>query len=246
MSAIYNTSMLLIRREWQRLLNEPSRVFGVMLQPLVFLVVFGLGFQKSFHIDNTNYSGFFFPGILGLVVLFSSIYATLTLVEDKKCGFFRLVMVGPAGVKGALIGKVFATFTLGFCQSLLFLPLCFFLPLKHDFKTVVFALAFLIMGSFCFSLIGVLFAWISPSSAAFHALMSVILIPMWLMSGAMFPLPEGFFLGLSYINPMAYLVSGLRTAFLEQGAFLSNLMILAGFSLIFSQVLLALSFRRSE
>lgn len=244
MQAIYNTSVLLCRREWQRLLMEPSRVFGVMLQPLVFLAVFGAGFHQNFLMANTSYIGFFYPGILGLVVLFSSIYATLTLVEDKKCGFFRLVMVGPAGIKGALLGKVLATFSLGFSQSLLFLPLSLFLPVKHDVFTILVALAFLGLGSLCFSLLGVLFAWNCPSASAFHALMSVILIPMWLLSGAMFPLPEGLLTWLSILNPMAYLVTGLRTQFLGDGQFLSNISVLALFSLFFGAMLLAPSYKR--
>lgn len=243
---IFNTSFLLVRREWLRLLMEPSRMLGVLLQPLVFLAVFGAGFNQTFRMDDTNYTAFFFPGILGLVVLFSSIYATLTLVEDKKCGFFKLVMVGPGGVLGALLGKVLATLSLGFSQSLLFLPIAYFLPINHDAKTFLLVIAFLFLGSLCFSLIGVLFAWICPSSSAFHALMSVILIPMWLLSGAMFPLPLGVLSWLSFFNPMSYLVLGLRSQFLEAKPLLGNLMFLGVFSVLFAMVLWFLSKRRPE
>lgn len=242
----FSTWGLLIRREWSRMLMEPSRVFGVLLQPLVFLAVFGLGFHQSFNFGQTSYSSFFYPGILGLVVLFSSIYATLTLVEDKKCGFFRLVLVGPAGVRGAILGKVLATTSLGFCQSLLFLPLSFFLPIKHDFITLTSCTLLLLLGSWCFAMLGVLFAWICPSSSAFHALMSVILIPMWLLSGAMFPLPEGMLSILSFLNPMAYLVNALRSTLLDSLADPFDVLMLALFSLLFLGLLLKASNKPPE
>lgn len=216
---IVDTVRLLVSREWRRLLMEPSRVVGVLAQPLLFLAVFGAGFHDSFRLadGNLSYVGFFFPGILGLVVLFSSIYATLTLVDDKRCGFFRLVLIGPGGVLGAVLGKIIATAALGLAQGLLFLPLICFLPVNRNLGSLAFALVFLGVGSLCFALIGVLFAWLSPSPSAFHALMSIILIPMWLLSGAMFPIVRGFFWWFSYLNPMAYLVSGLRVCLLGVG-----------------------------
>lgn len=214
---IFNTVRLLISREWCRVFMEPSRVVGVLIQPLLFLIVFGVGFHDNFLLrdQKSSYLGFFFPGILGLVVLFSSIYATLTLVEDKKCGFFRLVLCGPGGVLGAVIGKVLATAALGFIQGLLFLPLIAILPITISNGALLWAIVLLALGSLCFSVIGVLFAWLSPSPSAFHALMSVILIPMWLLSGAMFPLSNGILYWLSFLNPMAYLVDALRSSMVD-------------------------------
>lgn len=188
---------------------------GMLLQPLLFLMVFGLGFHQSFRLkghEDLNYAAFFYPGILGLVVLFSSIYATLTLVDDKKCGFFRLMTITPAGLHGALIGKVLATSLLGFVQSLLFLPVMLLLPLDGGTVALGTLMGFLLLGASCCALLGVALAWLSPTPSAFHALMSVLLIPMWLLSGAMFPLDTKLFAWPSLINPMSYLVNGLRGA----------------------------------
>jgi ABC-2 type transport system permease protein len=218
-AVLSNLTLLLVQREWRRVFMEPTRLVGMMLQPLLFLAVFGLGFANSFSLADgrdLSYAAYFFPGILGLVVLFSSIYATLTLVEDKKCGFFRLVLVSPGGVAGAIVGKVVATMSLGLVQSLLFLLLVLVLPLQIGLSHLACICTFLLLGSLCFAIIGVCFAWLSPSSSAFHALMSVILIPMWLISGAMFPLDSKFLAALAYANPMAYLVSGLRAEFVGE------------------------------
>lgn len=232
-------------REWRRLLSEPSRVVGILVQPLLFLLVFGFGFHSTFRLGSSviRYADFFFPGILGLVVLFSSIYATLTLVDDKKCGFFRLVLVGPGGVAGAVIGKVIATFSLGLLQSFLFVPLAAGLGIEITLEVLLKTFLFLALGSLVFSFIGVCFAWLSPSPSAFHALMSVILIPMWLLSGAMFPLDTKALSILGMINPMAYLVAGLRVSLLDlPGSFFENLFGLVIF-LIMSSSLLILAVR---
>lgn len=216
--AVIGGIALMIRREFLRVKMEPSRAVGMLLQPLLFLLVFGLGFDQSFSLKGhefLSYASFFYPGILAMVVLFSSIYATLTLVDDKKCGFFRLMTVSPAGLGGALIGKVLATSMLGFVQSLLFLPLLWVLPLQASLEAIALSLLFLWLGSGCCALLGVALAWISPTSSAFHAVMSIVLIPMWLLSGAMFPLDNKIFSWPSIINPMSYLVEGLRSALIS-------------------------------
>lgn len=210
-----NSLVTVFMREWQRMSTEPSRLAGVFLQPLVFLLIFGLGFHDSFvwKERGVDYTTFFFPGIVGLVVLFSSIYATLTLVEDKRCGFFKLVLIAPGGILGALLGKIVATASLGFAQSLCFFPMLLMLPIKLS-STIIFWMVLLVaIGAITFATLGVLFAWLSPSASAFHALMSVILVPMWLLSGAMFPL-KGMFSWISVVNPMSYLVQGLRGSML--------------------------------
>lgn len=236
---VANTVLLLIVREFQRVMREPSRLLGILIQPLLFLVVFGAGFHESFLWQvsrETSYAVFFYPGILGLVVLFSSIYATLTLVEDKKCGLFRLVTISPGGITGAIIGKVAATALMGFLQSCLFLPLIWILDIRISLWSWPMIIIFLMLGSLSCALLGVLLAWLSPSSAAFHALMSIILIPMWLLSGAMFPMGAWFrFLG--SINPMQYVVSGLREVFLNGEFLIQNGAFLLVFSFLMSVLL---------
>lgn len=201
-----NIIFLLISREWLRLFKEPSRLLGMILQPLLFLLLFGAGFEQI----KVNYLSYFYPGILALVVLFSSIYSTLSLVDDKNTGFFSYVALGPCGLRGAILGKLLATFSVAFLQSILFLVLIFFLDLEKshiNFLRLIFSLA---LGSLVFSTLGVLFALAVSSSSAFHALMSVILMPMWLLSGAMFPLLNSAFCFLLYINPMSFFVSILQ------------------------------------
>jgi ABC-2 type transport system permease protein len=221
---------------------------GMLLQPLVFLCVFGLGFDSSFSLGtdrDLRYGAFFYPGILGLVVLFAAIYATLTLVDDKKCGFFRLIIISEAGLKGALIGKISATTLIAFSQSLLFLPLTFIVFPKLNLKQWLIVLLLLMLASLLCALMGVLFAWLSPSSSVFHALMSIILIPMWLLSGAMFPLDNMFLRTLSIINPMAYIIGALRECLIHNNFNIITMIIIIIFSLLLSILLAFVAQKKS-
>ena len=237
-----NTILVLIFREWRRISMEPSRIIGILLQPLLFLLVFGAGFHHSFFYRNsdTNYITFFFPGILGLVLLFSSIYATITLVDDKKCGFFRLVLLAPAGVLAAISGKIIATWILGFLQSILFLWLILFLPINASLTVLFYSLCILLLSSLMLAILGVLCAYLSPSSSAFHAIMSIILLPMWLLSGAMFPL-DGVLKYLSIINPMFYVVSLLRSNLLSSELLWKNIIFIIIFIFLFTLSLIAIA-----
>jgi ABC-2 type transport system permease protein len=231
---------VLILREYQRIKMEPSRLFGMMLQPLMFWLIFGLGFNNNFSYKSNyidiSYKAYFFPGILALILLFASIYSTLTLVEDKKCGFFKFMLCSPVGIASAIVGKILATALVGFTQSLLFLPFAFFI---FNFTNKMFLLVpLLLLGSLVFSVLGVIFAVISPSSSAFHALMSIILIPMWLLSEAMFPLKNTVLNFILFINPMSYLVKTLRIILLNTDEKLSfNIIVLAIFFILLSFIL---------
>ena|SRR5579871_2169728 len=230
-----NTVNVVVGREWRRLMSEPSRVIGILLQPLLFLLVFGAGLHESFYVTGSDitYIGFLFPGMLALVVLFATIYSTLTLVEDKKCGFFRSVLFGPGGIQAAIIGKIMATASVGLVQGLLFSSLIMFLPVNITLNGIGYLVMSMLVGSVCCSIIGVSFAWILETSAAFHAFMSVVLIPMWLLSGAMFPISRGIFYWLSFLNPMAYLVAGLRASFTPSvSVVLSQMLAIIAFSLV--------------
>lgn len=236
-----NALVISLQREFKRVLYEPSRLLGMLVQPIIFWLIFSTGFAKTFsysYENPVNYEQYFFAGMLGLVVLFASIYSTLTLVDDKQQGFFKYMTCSSLGLFPTLLGKILATSLLGFTQSLLFLP--FALYLFGLTINIVYLLILLLLGSICFAILGVLFAWISPSSSAFHALMSIFLIPMWLLSEAMFPLKDSFLKVILYINPMSYFVDGLRKIFFLKSHNLNSSIIAL---LIFSFLLSTLLFR---
>ncbi|MBH1989094.1 MAG: ABC transporter permease [Myxococcaceae bacterium] len=203
-------------RELLRMKKEPTRLMGVVIQPLLFWLVIGSGFSPSFHvIENADldYLSFFFIGIIAMVLLFASIFSTITLIDDRSSGFMQAVLVAPGTRFALVLGKILGVTSIALIQALLFMAVGLFLKVPMMQADWLLVSIFLFLGGFSMAGLGFVLAWLSTSSAAYHALMSVILIPMWILSGAMFPPSTQWMQWAVLINPIAWLVSGLRAAF---------------------------------
>ena len=208
---------VLFRREWLKIIREPSRAVGIIVQPLVFWFVIGAGFVPSFQMQNAsevNYQTYFFPGVLALVLLFSAIFSMITLIDDRESGFMQAVLVAPCTRSSIVLGKTFGAVSVALLQAALFLPLFPFAGIEYGQVLWGYFFLVLFLGALSFGLLGFLLAWASPSSSTFHALMSVILIPMWILSGAMFPLADTWMAPLSFVNPASWIVEGFQYALL--------------------------------
>jgi ABC-2 type transport system permease protein len=202
-------------REVVRFYRQPGRVVGVIVSPLLFWVVIGAGFGTSLQSSATgtgNYLYYFFPGALIMIVLFTSIFTMMSVIEDRKEGFLLSVLVAPVPRSAIVLGKVLGGTTLSAVQGLVFLA---FAPLVGihlgltDFLLVVLTV-FLV--SFALTALGFTIAWGMDSTQAFHAIINLFLIPLWLLSGALFPLAgaSGWIRMLIRINPLTYGVEALR------------------------------------
>jgi daunorubicin resistance ABC transporter membrane protein len=205
------TMRVLVARDLLRFFRQRSRVMGALVQPLIFWLVIGSGLQGSFKGDYIQY---FYPGIVMLVVLFTSIFTTMSVIEDRHKGFLQAVLVAPASRTALVLGKTGGGVAIAMAQALVFLLLS---PLAgYDVHVVDWPLlaGVLLLTSIGLSSLGFAIAWWLDSTQGYHVVMSVLLIPLWILSGAMFPLSGaarwiGF---LMRINPMAYCVSGIRSA----------------------------------
>src|ERR1700693_5206620 len=204
-------------REIVRFYRQRSRVVGVIASPLLFWLVIGSGFGTSFRAGNgpgqQHYLDYFYPGALIMIVLFTSIFAMMSLIEDRKEGFLLSVMVAPVPRSAIVLGKVLGGTTLSAIQGLIFLAFAPFVGVHLgpiDFLLVVFVV-FLV--SFALTSLGFAIAWPMDSTQAFHAIINLFLIPLWLLSGALFPLSgaSGWIRWLMYANPLTYGVEALRT-----------------------------------
>jgi len=203
-------------REIVRFYRQRSRVVGVIASPLLFWLVIGSGFGTSYRAGNApgqqHYLDYFYPGALIMIVLFTSIFAMMSLIEDRKEGFLLSVMVAPVPRSAIVLGKVLGGTTLAAIQGLIFLA---FAPLVGvhmgfvDFLLVVFVV-FLV--SFALTSLGFAIAWPMDSTQAFHAIINLFLIPLWLLSGALFPLSgaSGWLRLVMRLNPLTYGVEALR------------------------------------
>jgi ABC-2 type transport system permease protein len=203
-------------REIVRFYRQRSRVVGVIASPLLFWLVIGAGFGTSFRAGNApgqqHYLDYFYPGALIMIVLFTSIFAMMSLIEDRKEGFLLSVMVAPVPRSAIVLGKVLGGTTLSAIQGLIFLAFAPFVGVHLgiiDFLLVVFVV-FLV--SFALTSLGFAIAWPMDSTQAFHAIINLFLIPLWLLSGALFPLSgaSGWLRLIMRLNPLTYGVEALR------------------------------------
>ncbi len=212
---------VLWKRDLMRFLRKPSRLVGAFLQPVIFWFMIGSGFASTFKLGNTSlsYEEYFYPGVLMMMVLFASIFGTITVIEDRHEGFLQSILVSPGSRTSLVIGKALGVSSVGLIQGIAFL---LFLPLSNiAFAQVnwLYLLSFLVLSSLALSAFGFALAWWLDSSQAYHAIMSVLLIPGWILSGAMFPINDKSLI-LSYVmkfNPMSYFVEGVRRSFYPSG-----------------------------
>jgi ABC-2 type transport system permease protein len=208
-------ALSLWQREVVRFYRNLSRVVGVIASPLLFWIVIGSGFGTSFRNGGSDqhYLEFFFPGALIMIVLFTSIFAMMSLIEDRKEGFLLSVLVAPVHRSVIVLGKVMGGTTLATLQGLFFLV---FAPLVGvHIGLVQFLLVALDIFLVAFSLtaLGFAIAWPMDSTSGFHAIINLFLIPLWLLSGSMFPLSGAslWIRVLMRVNPLTYGTEVLRT-----------------------------------
>src|SRR5450755_2672201 len=203
-------------REIVRFYRQKSRVVGVLASPLVFWVVIGSGFGTSFRAGSgqgqQNYLDYFYPGALIMIVLFTSIFAMMSLIEDRKEGFLLSVMVAPVPRSAIVLGKVLGGTTLSAIQGLIFLAFAPFVGVRMGFIDFLLVVFVVFLVSFALTSLGFAIAWPMDSTQAFHAIINLFLIPLWLLSGALFPLSgaSGWLRFLIRINPLTYGVEALR------------------------------------
>jgi ABC-2 type transport system permease protein len=221
------------RRELVRFWRQKSRVLGVVASPLVFWLLMGYG---------SGDLGRFFSGALVLTVMFSAVFSTISIIEDRREGFLLSMLVSPAPRTSMVLGKILGSATLAAVQGLIFLA---FAPLAGVRLTAallapaagaVFLVAFALTG------MGFIIAWQMDSTSGFHAIMNLLLVPMWMVSGALFPMAtaHGWVRAIMWANPLTYCI-GLLNGLLGLGGGGPGLVHSLAVTAVFGLALLAAS-----
>jgi ABC-2 type transport system permease protein len=204
-------------REIVRFYRQPTRVVGVLASPLVFWLVIGSGFGTSFRSGGgpgqQHYLDYFYPGALIMIVLFTSIFTMMSVIEDRKEGFLLSVLVAPVPRSAIVLGKVLGGTTLSAVQGMIFLIFAPFAGVHLDPVQVLLVAVVVFLVSFSLTALGFAIAWPMDSSQAFHGIVNLFLIPLWLLSGALFPLAgaSGWIKVIMRLNPLTYGVEALRS-----------------------------------
>lgn len=208
-------------REVVRFVRQRSRLIGALGQPFLFWILFGAGLQGSFRGPaDMSFQEYFFPGVAVMIVMFTAIFSTISIIEDRREGFLQGVLVAPIPRLALVLGKLCGGTTLAVVQTVLFLavgPLLSLIGLSPSLHTgltvanIVPVLLFVTLLGLTLTALGFLIAWPMDSIHGFHAIMSVVLMPMWLLSGAFFPgTGSGWLSWIIRLNPLTYGVAGLR------------------------------------
>lgn len=243
-------------REIVRFYRQKARVVGVLASPLVFWLVIGSGFGTSFRSgggpSQQHYLDYFYPGALIMTVLFTSIFTMMSVIDDRKEGFLLSVLVAPVPRSAIVLGKVLGGTTLSAIQGMIFLIFAPFTGVHLGVVQVLLVGVVVFLVSFALTALGFAIAWPMDSSQAFHGIVNLFLIPLWLLSGSLFPLTGAslWIRVLMRLNPLTYGVEALRDLLYPDAVAVfplpSALATLTLFSLVMFGLALLMANRRSR
>jgi ABC-2 type transport system permease protein len=203
-------------RELTRFVSERARIAGALGQPLIYLAIMGTGFGATFRsaavANGFSYLQFMYPGVLGMTVLFTAMFSAISIIWDREFGFLKEILVAPVARASIVAGKVAGGATVAAFQGVLLLVLAPIVGVHLGAAQVAgIALAMLLVAASLTSL-GLVIASRMATMEGFQVVMNFLVLPLWLLSGAFFPL-RGLPLWmavLTRVDPLTYAVDALR------------------------------------
>lgn len=212
---------VIIVREFKRFFRQRGRFFSSLARPLLWLFIIGSGMSSIVQPQEIiSYRQFMFPGVLGLVVLFSSITSALSTVYDREFGAMRLMLVAPIPRFTIVIGKIISGSVLSVFQGVLLLIWLPIVGIQTGWSQLLQIIAFLIVASLAISSLGMLLATRIDSLENFAGIMNFVVFPMFFLSGGLYPikrLPE-VLQTVIYLNPLTYGIDLFKHVLLGQTA----------------------------
>lgn len=237
---MFNDIYTMWLREMKKFVRARSRIVSSLAMPVVWLFIMGFGFANSFASSNVDYTTFLAPGIIGMVILFTSIFSGVSVIYDRQFGFLKEILVAPVSRTSIVLGKTFGGATIAIINGLIMLVISAatgFIPIT---SSMLLSIVFMLLLAICFVSIGLILASKMKSMEGFQMMMSFLVMPIFLLSGALFPLqsaPDAMKI-VSSIDPLTYGVDGLRGTLIgvSNMGILFNLGILFAFSVAFISV----------
>jgi len=228
LSSFFLPAATLWQRELVRFWRQKSRVLGVVASPLVFWLLIGYG---------SNDLARFYAGALVLTVMFSAIFSTISIIEDRREGFLLSMLVSPAPRTSMVLGKIMGAATLAWIQGLIFLAFAPLAGVRVGILELFPIAAAIFLISFTLTGLGFAIAWRMDSTSGFHAIMNLLLVPMWMVSGSLFPMAtaHGWVKAIMWVNPLTYSIALLNHVLRLPNAApgeMESLAVTAGFGLV--------------
>ncbi|MGD1009556.1 MAG: ABC transporter permease [Candidatus Aminicenantales bacterium] len=205
-------------REMKRYFRAKSRILGSLAIPFFFMAFLGLGFSRMAVPGVTggvNYIRYLVPGIIGMSLLFQSIFAGLSVLWDREFGFLKEIMVAPVSRVSIVLGRIAGGMTTALVQGLLVMAVSLLVGFRiKGVPELLIALLFMILISTSFIGLGLVFASKIKDMQGYSVIMNFVVFPLFFLSGALYPLDNlpAWLRALSYFDPLTYGVDGLRGA----------------------------------
>ncbi|MGO0122626.1 ABC transporter permease [Desulfothermobacter acidiphilus] len=205
-------------REWLRFWRDRSRLVGMIGQPLLYFLIVGQGISAAMAFRaappgvELSYLQFMYPGILAMSVLFTSIFSGISIIWDREFGFLKEVLVAPVPRWGIAMGKALGSSTVALCQAAILLALAPLAQIHLNLPLIGQLLSVLFLISLAITFLGVAIASRMETMEGFQMIMNFLVMPLYFLSGAMFPLanvPE-WMAALMHFDPLTYGVDALR------------------------------------
>ncbi len=214
MEEVYRATWVVAYRELLRFVSERSRLFSSFAMPLLFLVIFGAGFNRIIGTmtPGVDFIQFMYPGIIAMTVLMNSVMSGLSVVWDREFGFLKEILVAPLGRSGIVLGKALGSAAVAIMQGIIMLILAPILGISITPMLVIKLIPVLIIISISLSGLGILVASRMRSQQGFQLIVQIIIMPLIFLSGIFFPVNNvpAWLEVISKINPLTYGVDAIR------------------------------------
>jgi ABC-2 type transport system permease protein len=209
----FNAIYVIVAREFKKFIREKSRLFSAIARPLLWLFIVGAGISRLVPRDTgVPYTQFIFPGIIGMTILFSSIFSSISIIWDKEFGFMKEILVAPVSRLSIVIGKALSGTIVSTLQAAIILALFPIVGFQLSLLQVLGVLVICASVSFCISAFGIVLATFYDSYESFSVIMNFIVMPMFFLSGAMYPvrlLPD-ILRFVTKLNPLTYGIDAIK------------------------------------
>ena len=206
------------KRDLIRFVRAKSRIVGSLGMPFFLLAALGMGMNVPLNVggNSVNYLQFIAPGILAMVLLFGSVFSGVNVIVDRQFGFLKETLVAPVGRTTTVIGKSMGGATTAMIQGILMLIIAMVIGVSINWMILPVAILLMILISMAFVSLGIAIASTMEDMHGFQLIMNFMIMPMFFLSGALFPLSNApkIVQYISYINPMTYAVEALRFLFM--------------------------------
>ncbi len=207
-------------RDLRKFFRERTRVIAMFGQPLLYLAIMGQGLRSLVALDvpGFDYLSFMYPGIIGMTILFSAMSSSVSIIWDREFGMLKEVLVAPVPRAAIAAGKALGSSSTSVMQGAVLLLLAPLVGLSVGLTAAALMLPLMFLLAFAIASLGTLVAARSETMESFHIIMNFITIPLFMLSGAFFPIasaPE-WMQPLMKANPVAYGVDAFRNIFFAE------------------------------